>query len=68
MQDISTIITPLSCILENLDNEAKMLGKLLGIPNNLIKPSDGSSYLTIIIGHDYKSIFARLESQMQGVQ
>jgi len=51
-----------------LDNEAKMLGKLLGIPNNLIKPSDGSSYLTIIIGHDYKSIFARLESQMQGVQ
>lgn len=52
----------------NLDNEAKMLGKLLGIPNNLIKPSDGSSYLTIIIGHDYKSIFARLESQLQGIQ
>jgi len=40
---------------------------LLGIQNNLIKPSDGSSYLTIIIGHDYKTILSQLKKNL-GIQ
>ncbi|HOM30830.1 MAG TPA: LCP family protein [Acetomicrobium flavidum] len=51
----------------NLENEAKTLGMLLGIQNNLIKPSDGSSYLTIIIGHDYKTILSQLKKNL-GIQ
>jgi len=49
----------------NLENESKMLGQLLGISDALVKPSDSTTNLTIIIGHDYKSILARLESGLR---
>jgi len=49
----------------NLERESKMLGQLLGIPDSLVKPSDSTTNLTIIIGHDYKSILARLESGLR---
>ncbi|WP_273702082.1 LCP family protein [Acetomicrobium sp.] len=49
----------------NLERESKMLGQLLGISDSLVKPSDSTTNLTIIIGHDYKSILARLESGLR---
>lgn len=49
----------------NLERESKMLGQLLGISDALVKPSDSTTNLTIIIGHDYKSILARLESGLR---
>ena len=49
----------------NLENESKMLGQLLGISDALVKPSDSTTNPTIIIGHDYKSILARLESGLR---
>lgn len=49
----------------NLERESKMLGQLLGISDALVKPSDSTTNPTIIIGHDYKSILARLESGLR---
>ncbi|WP_286975362.1 LCP family protein [Acetomicrobium sp. UBA5826] len=49
----------------NLERESKMLGQLLGISDALVKPSDSTTTPTIIIGHDYKSILARLESGLR---
>ncbi|SDX80359.1 transcriptional attenuator, LytR family [Acetomicrobium thermoterrenum DSM 13490] len=49
----------------NLERESKMLGQLLGISDSLVKPSDSTTNLTIIIGHDYKSILARLENGLR---
>lgn len=49
----------------NLERESKMLGQLLGISDALVKPSDSTTNLTIIIGHDYKSILSRLESGLR---
>lgn len=45
-----------SCI-----NTAQILGRLINIPQNLVRQSKQAYYATIIIGHDYELLLSRLD-------
>jgi LCP family protein required for cell wall assembly len=40
---------------------AKTVGKMLGIPKNLVRANNQAFYASVIIGHDYKSLRKKLE-------
>jgi len=41
---------------------AVSLAELLGVPKNLVRPNLQASYLSVIVGHDYKDIISLLDS------
>jgi len=42
--------------------EAQILAELLGIPKNLVRPSEAAAHVTIIVGHDYEKLLSRLRN------
>lgn len=44
---------------------AKILGSLLGIPKNLVRPSKQAFYASIIAGHDYNRVVTQLDKLLK---
>ena len=49
----------------NVRETAKILGSLLNIPKNLVRPGKQAFYASIIAGHDYKLIVKRLDELLK---
>jgi hypothetical protein len=45
---------------------SRMLGELCGIPSGLVRPSRQAAYATLVLGHDYRTILARLDRCLGG--
>ncbi len=56
----SNIVYPINAKPEVI-NTAKTLGKLLGIPDNLVRSNNQAFYPSIIIGHDSKQLTSRID-------
>ena len=50
----TNIIYPINASKKAVES-AKLLGQLLHIPKNLIRPSKQAFYISLIVGHDYKN-------------
>ena len=50
----TNIIYPLNASKKAVES-AKLLGELLQVPKNLVRPSKQAFYVSLIVGHDYKS-------------
>ena len=57
----SNIIYPVNAAPKYLQT-SKTLGKLLNIPNNLVRPNKQAFYASIVIGHDYQRLINELDS------
>jgi len=42
-------------------NSAANLANLLGVPKNLLRPNQQASYVSVVVGHDYKDVISLLE-------
>ncbi|MDO4987451.1 MAG: LCP family protein [Synergistes sp.] len=50
---------------ESVKETAKKLGKMLGIPKNLVRQSNQAFYASVIAGHDYKEIVKLLDGMLK---
>ena len=57
----SNVIYPVNTAQKYVQT-SKTLGKLLNVPNNLIRPNKQAFYASIIIGHDYQRLIKELDS------
>ena len=60
----SNVVYPLNAKPEVIKT-AKTLGKLLGIPNNLVRSNNQAFYPSIIIGHDGKQLISRIDKLIE---
>ena len=60
----SNVVYPLNAKPEVI-RSAQTLGKLLGIPNNLVRANNQAFYPSIIIGHDYKQLISRIDKLIE---
>ncbi|MDY9921956.1 MAG: LCP family protein [Synergistota bacterium] len=60
----SNVVYPLNAKPEVIKT-AKTLGKLLGIPNNLVRSNNQAFYPSIIIGHDSKQLISRIDKLIE---
>ena len=60
----SNVVYPLNAKPEVIKT-AKTLGKLLGIPNNLVRSNNQALYPSIIIGHDGKQHISRIDKLIE---
>ena len=60
----SNVVYPLNAKPEVIKT-AKTLGKLLGIPNNLVRANNQAFYPSIIIGHDNKQLISRIDKLIE---
>ncbi|MGD9666132.1 MAG: LCP family protein [Synergistaceae bacterium] len=60
----SNVVYPLNAKPEVIKS-AKTLGKLLGIPNNLVRANNQAFYPSIIIGHDSKQLISRIDKLIE---
>lgn len=60
----SNIVYPLNAS-KSISDTAKTLGKLLNIPDNLIRGNKQAFYVSIIIGHDYENLFKRINGLIE---
>ncbi len=50
----TNIIYPMDASKKSVES-AKLLGELLKVPKNLVRPSKQAFYVSLIVGHDYKT-------------
>jgi len=60
----SNVVYPINAKPEEVET-AKILGKLLGIPNNLVRPNNQAFYPSIIIGHDSNILIKRIDKLIE---
>ncbi len=60
----SNVVYPLNAKPEVIKT-AKTLGKLLDIPNNLVRSNNQAFYPSIIIGHDDKQLISRIDKLIE---
>lgn len=60
----SLIYFPQGGTAGNLEREGRLLGDLTGVGGNLLRPSDESAYVTIVLGHDFEKIIQRLHNSV----
>jgi len=56
----SNVIYPQNASQQAIES-AKSLGKLLGIPNNLVRANNQAAQVSLIVGHDSRAILQRLD-------
>lgn len=47
---------------QHVIESAKSLGKLLGVANNLVRPNNQAAYVSLIVGHDSKTLLEKLDN------
>jgi LCP family protein required for cell wall assembly len=60
----SNVVYPLNAKPEVVKT-AQVLGRLLGIPNNLVRSNNQAFYPSIIIGHDSKDLIGRIDKLVE---
>ena len=60
----SNVVYPLNARPEVIKT-AQVLGRLLGIPNNLVRSNNQAFYPSIIIGHDSKDLIGRIDKLVE---
>ena len=60
----SNVVYPLNAKPEVIKT-AQILGKLLGVPNNLVRSNNQAFYPSIIIGHDSKDLIGRIDKLVE---
>ena len=60
----SNIVYPLNANVSVIDT-ARKLGKLFGIPKNLVRQSRQAFYPSVIIGHDKDALIKRLDALLE---
>jgi calcineurin-like phosphoesterase len=60
----SNVVYPINAKPDVVET-AKTLGKLLGIPNNLVRANNQAFYPSIIIGHDYNLLINRIDKLIE---
>lgn len=60
----SNVVYPINA-KSGVKKTAQTLGKILGIPNNLVRANNQAFYPSIIIGHDSKQLISRIDKLIE---